>query len=326
MRLLIVNAGSSSLKWTLYDNGIINTKEYSGLNNDTKYNAAVNKMADDKSITDIELVIHRIVHGYGLKKTVYYNNNVRKKIIAGSKIAPLHNNRALMAIDALNYKIAKQACVFDSLPYTDLEEYPLPNSIIKKYNIKRFGFHGLSHLAMRGAYKEKNIITAHLGSGSSITGWKDNKTVYHSMGFSPNEGMIMMTRTGSIDSGIILLLQEEGHTSKMISDIINKQSGMLALCSNNDFKTIIERKKKNNKYHVAYKYYIMSCAEHILKATVRTGKPGRIIFTGGIGEKSKSTVRDIMRLLPYKANYSQHSTDENTIIIREAAKLMNSKK
>jgi acetate kinase len=193
---------------------------------------------------------------------------------------------------------------------------------MKKHGIQKLGFHGLSHLSMRKSSKKRSIITVHLGSGSSVTGWLGMRTVFHSMGFSPNEGMVMMTRTGSIDPGIITYLMRKGHDADSIDRILNYESGMKAICSMNDFKTIISRKKKGNDYEKAYNAFVNSAAENVLKATIYAGNPQAIIFAGAIGENSKRTVSDIMKKTRLEAHYIQHKTNEEEIMLKEAMNLI----
>ena len=322
MKLLLVNAGSSSLKYTLTDGKKRIKKEQNNITSQKEYDNTVEKMIVEAKKFSVEYVIHRIVHGYGQKKTEFYNEKIGKKILSSFKIAPLHSIVELKIIGRIKREKIRQICVFDSLPYDNLPEYPLPNQLIKKYNIKRFGFHGLSHKSMRESTKEKTIITVHLGSGSSVTGWKQNNTVFHSMGFSPNEGMVMMTRTGSIDPGILTFLMRQKYDADSIDNILNKESGMRAICKNNDFKTIISRMKKRNEYEKAYNAFVNSAAENILRATVYTGKPDRILFAGAIGEHSKKTVNDIMKRTMLKVKYSSLKTDEEGIMIEEAEKII----
>jgi acetate kinase len=178
---------------------------------------------------------------------------------------------------------------------------------------------------MRNSSKYKKIITVHLGSGSSVTGWIQNNTVFHSMGFSPNEGMVMMTRSGSIDNGIILYLLREGYSANQIDNILEHESGMNAICGESDFKTIIDKMKKGNEYEKAYNAFVNSAAENILRATVYTGKPEQIIFAGSIGENSKKTINDIMKKTLLTIKIMQYITDEEKIMIEEALKLINHK-
>lgn len=322
MRMIIINEGSSSIKYTLLTEKKALRKEKNNLKSEREYAKAIDGIIEEMHKNNIRVAVHRIVHGYGQKKTSYYNASIRRKILSAAKIAPLHSKHEIMTLERLKAEGIRQVCVFDSLPYDNLPEYPLPKALIRKHNIHRFGFHGLSHLSMRNSAKEKRIITCHLGSGSSITGWIGKKTVYHSMGFSPNEGMVMMTRTGTIDPGIITFLMRQGHDASSIDDIMNKESGMMALCGNNDFKTIISRMKRGNDYEKAYNAFVSSAAEHILRATVYTGMPERIIFAGAIGESSKRTVRDIMKKTLLKARHNSHKTDEEKIMIIEALSLI----
>jgi len=321
--MIIINEGSSSIKYTIVNED--EKGEYRNLKNEKQYDNAIKKIIKRMHDKDIKIAVHRIVHGYGQKKTSYYNKNIKNKILLARKIAPLHSKYEIMTLERLSKEKIRQICVFDSLPYDNLPEYPLPKKIIKKHNLHRFGFHGLSHMSMRESSKNKKIITVHLGSGSSVTGWDKNNTIFHSMGFSPNEGMIMMTRSGSIDNGIILYLLREGYSANQIDNILEHESGMKAICNNNDFKTIISRIKKGNDYEKAYNTFVNSAAENILRATVYTGKPEQIIFAGSIGENSKKTVNDIMKRTMLKTKYSSFKTDEEKIMIREAQKLLNHK-
>lgn len=323
MNLLLVNAGSSSLKYTLVNGKKQDKKEHKNLSTEREYEKAIEEMIQITKKQGITIAVHRIVHGYGQKKTCIYDSKTKKKIESAAKIAPLHSYIEIKILELLKKEGFKQICVFDSLPFDNLPEYPLPKELIKKYNIQRFGFHGLSHLSMRNSTKEKKIITCHLGSGSSITGWNGKQTVFHSMGFSPNDGMVMMTRTGSIDNGILTFLMREGYNADKIDNILNKESGIKAISGNSNFKTVISKMKKGNNYEKAYNAYVNSAAENLLRATVYTGKPDMILFAGAIGEHSKKTVNNIVKKIGIKVKFKSQKTDEEAIMIEEAKNLLN---
>lgn len=253
-----------------------------------------------KDLNEIVAVGHRIVHG-GEKytKPTLLNAKILKEIAKLSSLAPLHNPSNLSSIQACQKLLpqAKQVAVFDTAFHQTMPEkaylYALPKEFYKKYQIRRYGFHGTSHKYVINEalklLKNKNakIISCHLGNGSSITASIAGKCIDTTMGFTPMEGVPMGTRSGSIDPGIILHLANNlKFTPKEIDEILNHKSGLLALSQvSSDMRDIYTKSLKGHKeskftleilsYQIAKYCGGFAAALHGVDA---------IIFTGGIGQ------------------------------------------
>jgi acetate kinase len=262
-KILVFNAGSSTLKYKLFEfdrlkinevsqGSVVNIGMQQGPQNHSHalsiiFQGIGIKIKGLSGISDLVAIGHRVVHcGDKYKKTTLIDDRVIKNLKDYNLIAPLHNPKIIEVIESI-YKNSKKKehrnilnyAVFDSVFYKDLPAvtklYPLPYEYYTKYGIQRFGFHGISHQyvseSILSRYNNiKNLITIHLGSGCSITAIKNGKPVETSMGFTPLEGLMMLTRSGNIDSGIIHYLVERGYIShKKIDPMLNFNSGMVGV-------------------------------------------------------------------------------------------------
>ncbi|MCX6735269.1 MAG: acetate kinase [Candidatus Peregrinibacteria bacterium] len=258
-----------------------------------------------KDLSEIVAVGHRIVHG-GEKytKPTLLNAKIIKEIEKLSSLAPLHNPANLSSIHACQKLLpqAKQIAVFDTAFHQTMPEkaylYALPKEFYKKYQIRRYGFHGTSHkYVINEALKilkksfprltAPKIISCHLGNGSSITASVAGKSIDTTMGFTPMEGLPMGTRSGSIDPGIVLHLSNNlKFTPKEIDEILNHKSGLLALSQiSSDMRDIYAQSKKGNK-HAIFTLEILSyqIAKYCGGFAAAMHGVDALIFTGGIGE------------------------------------------
>ena len=208
--ILVLNCGSQSVKWKLFNDKLVSIKEgKKEVFNFSEYEETLKEEISKLSIykNDIKVVGHRVVHGgKNLRKPIKISKNVLREIKKFDKLAPLHNPYNLLGIKIGREIFPKVShiAVFDTGFYVNLPEkaciYPLPEKINKKYGIRRFGFHGISHeyASKEGArrikklFNELKIISCHLGGGSSITAIKNGKAIDTSMGFTPMEGLAMM--------------------------------------------------------------------------------------------------------------------------------------
>ncbi|POZ91221.1 acetate kinase, partial [Petrotoga sp. SL27] len=233
-----------------------------------------------KGLDEIDAVGHRVVHG-GEKffSSVLIDEEVIKAIEENSDLAPLHNPPNLMGIRAAKKLLPKvpQVAVFDTSFHHSMPEkaymYGLPYELYQKYKIRRYGFHGTSHRyvsqkaseILRKDIKELKMITAHLGNGASLAAIDRGKVVDTSMGFTPLEGLIMGTRSGDIDPGIVLFLTRKGYSVDEVDDLLNKRSGVYGLSEmSNDMRDIrkgIENGDKKAK--LAYDVYVYRLAKYI---------------------------------------------------------------
>src|SRR4030042_539316 len=258
-KILVFNVGSSSIKYSLFKNLVlINSGNYERLETKEDYQKAVIEIFEKNNEKDIDLIIHRVVHGGDLKKSSKITKEIKNKIKIFSELAKLHNPKQLMVIEFCERYKKPQYAVFDTSFFSDIPEvakiYAIPKIITKKYGIRRYGFHGSSHEFVSKNLGGKTII-CHLGSGSSISAILNGKPVDTSMGFTPLEGVIMGTRSGTIDPGIIFFLKKRGYNTE---ELLTEKSGLKGLTGFNDFRNILANMGKNKDCRFAYEMLIYS--------------------------------------------------------------------
>jgi acetate kinase len=339
MKILVINCGSSSLKYQLIDmatesvlatglvervtfnDGIITMKRFDGKkytaehqdypNHKVALHAALDTLLDPeygviKSMSEINAVGHRVVHG-GEKFTssVLIDDEVEKAIRDTFELAPLHNPPNMMGIEASIEVMpgVPNVAVFDTTFHTTIPNYAyiyaLPYSMYEKYGIRKYGFHGTSHLyvsrraaAMLGKpLEETKIITCHMGNGSSIAAVKGGKSIETTMGFTPLEGVAMGTRCGSIDPAVVpFMMEKEGLSTREVDTLMNKKSGVLGISGvSNDFREIDEAASHGNeRAELALKVFSYKVKKVIGEYSAVLDYPDAIVFTAGIGENSAS--------------------------------------
>ncbi len=261
------------------------------------------------SLDEIKGIGHRVVQGADkFDKSVLVDDSVLKTIDELSSLAPLHNPAALIGINAFKEFVpnASHVVVFDTAFHQTMAKetylYALPYELYEKYGIRKYGAHGTSHKYvtefMNNYYKEnKKLIVCHIGSGASITAVKDGKVVDTSMGFTPNAGVIMGTRTGDIDASIIpYLIKNLDYSADDIDKLINKESGFKGITGGISDSRDIEDgiKAGNEKCEIAQKMFVRSIVNYIAKYYVLLNGVDAICFTAGIGENSILTRQNIM--------------------------------
>jgi len=255
-----------------------------------------------KSLNEIGAVGHRIVHGGDeFMSSVVINQEVIDSIEKFSDLAPLHNPANLQGVYAIKKILPNvpNIAVFDTSFHQTIPQYAYMYAIsyeyYEKYGIRRYGFHGTSHryVAKRaceflGLKPEKSrLITAHLGNGGSITAIKNGQSIDTSMGMTPVEGLMMGSRSGNIDLGVLIyLMEKENLSAEQINEIINKKSGLLGISGISADMRDIEAaiKQGNSRAKLAsdmYKYYIL---KYISGYIAVLGGIDAIVFTGGVGE------------------------------------------
>lgn len=304
--ILILNSGSTSIKYALYDSQL-NELARSQVDHVENYQEALkNILRLNIHLGDIMMVGHRVVHG-GVKYSgvLEITSDNLEEIKQLSQLAPLHNPHNIAGIEATMHFLpsTQQVAVFDTAFYVDMPHssrtYALPSQLAKQYGLYRFGFHGLSHeyvlheaAAELGERPEKlNIISIHLGGGASITAIKNGKPVDTSMGYSPNEGLVMLSRTGDIDSNLVLdlvqLLPGEINQAKLdsVRQLLNKQSGWKGMTGIDDFKAFLrEYSLGNNEVKEVFNFYIQRLVKYIgAYHCLLEGKVSALVLTGSIG-------------------------------------------
>jgi acetate kinase len=292
--ILVFNVGSSSIKYRLFENSsLTESGDYERLKSKKDYSESVKKIFNKLKKKNIDLIIHRVVHGGDLKKPVKIDKKIKERIEKFSEFAPLHNPKQLSVIELCEPYQKSQYAVFDTMFFADLPEiaktYAIPREITKKYGIRRYGFHGLSHKYVSKDLKGKTI-TCHLGSGSSIAAILDKKPIDTSMGFTPLEGLIMGTRSGTIDPGIIFFLEKRGYNAE---EILTEKSGLKGISRHNDFRDILSNMNKNRECMLAYEMFVYQIIKTIGSYVSALNGLDNLVFTAKIGENVAKLRRDI---------------------------------
>ncbi|MCX6076487.1 MAG: acetate kinase [Campylobacterales bacterium] len=292
-----------------------------------------------KNFTSLSAIGHRVVHGgEEFKSATVIDENVIKKIEALIPLAPLHNPANLEGILVAIKKAPNvpQIAVFDTSFHSHMPEeayiYALPYEMYEKHKIRRYGFHGTSHSyvlkqtakLLQKNVNELNIITLHLGNGSSACAIENGKSIDISMGFTPLEGLVMGSRCGDIDPAIVVHMQRElGMSVDEVDKLLNKKSGLIGICANNDVRTIIEQ--NDEKSQLAIKVMVRRIKKYIGAYMALLGKVDAVVFTGGIGENSAYIREMVLSSLPYGIELDYSLNDENSTLIstkRSSVKLM----
>jgi acetate kinase len=307
VRVLVINAGSSSLKLRLLDRqDTIQRRADLPAGPDGFDTSRLATILDSWERPDV--VGHRIVHG-GTVFTgpVRIDEAVRAQLQDLTDLAPLHQPKSLAALDAVTALlpgIAAVAC-FDtafhaSLP-ADAATYAVPREWRQRYGIRRYGFHGLSHAycSQRAAQLlarplgDLRIITCHLGAGASLAAVRHGRSVDTTMGFTPLEGLVMATRSGTVDPGLVLWLEEHEHLSPHeVTTALEERSGLLALAGTSDMREVeIAADRGDPDAVLAVDVYVHRLVGGIAAMTAATGGLDVLVFTGGVGEHSSALRR-----------------------------------
>lgn len=254
------------------------------------------------STDEIKAVGHRVVHGGNkFTKTTIVNEEVKNEIRVLFSLAPLHNPANLEGIEVCEniFTKAKQIAVFDTAFHQTIPEkshrYSIPTKFYQEENIRVYGFHGTSHKYVSqeaNAYlgtKKSKLITVHLGNGCSITAVENGKSIDHSLGFGPVNGLVMGTRSGDIDHEIIFYLIEElNYKPKEVKKMLQKESGMLGLTGYSDLRDIEDKAEKGNKVcQLALTINAYRIKKFIGAYIAAMNGLDAIVFTAGIGENSE---------------------------------------
>ena len=255
-----------------------------------------------RSLDELDAVGHRMVHGgEKFNKSVLLTPQVMEAFAACNDLAPLHNPANIKGVNAVSALLPNipQVGVFDTAFHQTMPDYAymyaLPYELYAKYGVRRYGFHGTSHRYVSQRVCEflgvkpegKKIITCHIGNGASIAAVKDGKCVDTSMGLTPLEGLIMDTRSGDIDAGAVTFLMDKlGLDTKGISNLLNKQSGLLGVSEgSSDFRDILAGiANGNDKARLAKEMYCYRIKKYIGEYAAAMGGVDIILFTGGAGE------------------------------------------
>ena len=344
MKILVINCGSSSLKYRLFNMeneevmvkglveriGIEGSRLVQKNNGDEfvieeamqNHTEAVSHVFDAlidsengviASLEEIDAVGHRFVHGgEKMTKSALITDEVKDAINEAAKFAPLHNPANLMGLKACEELLPNvpNVAVFDTAFHQTMPAKTYLYGIDYKYyeedSIRKYGFHGTSHnyITNRAAdllgksVEETNIISAHLGNGSSITAVKEGKSFDTTMGLTPLEGLVMGTRSGDLDPAVVTYIEEkDGISASEINNILNKESGVLGVSGvSSDFRDLEDAAKEGNeRAQVALDMFTTRTKRYIAGYMAEIEKVDAIVFTGGIGENSIEMREEILK-------------------------------
>ena len=374
--ILVFNAGSATLKWALYEEdglveagrgtverigergsfaewrlfGKLSVKQLKFSDHKQAVGYIVKMLAWHKLLGSISLVGHRIVYGGQLFiAPVKLTKEVINRLEKLPSLAPLHNPVELAVAKAASKLLpkVKQIAEFDTAWFAHLplesQTYALPRLLNKKYGLKKYGFHGLSHnyvtneaARILGKKTEQvNLVTCHLGSGSSVAAVRAGKPIDTSMGFTPLAGLVMCTRAGDIDPGLLLYLAKQpGFSIKKLDQLLNHESGLKGMTGVADMREVLTmagyevlgfRVKKlvsasdRQQAKLALKVYLYNLQKYIGAYAAILGRVDAIVFTGGIGERNEVVRNLTMQGLPTLKNVSVLAipTNEELAIARQ---------
>jgi acetate kinase len=377
VKILVINSGSSSIKYQLFDTkksfslcrGIVerigtkksilthqkDTKPFACSVHAPDHHQAIKHIFDIithpklgviKSHSQIAGIGHRVVHGAeAFRQPTIITNNVLNAIKKFSELAPLHNPPAILGIDACRKfsKSIPQVAIFDTAFHQTMPAkaymYGIPYNFYKKYGMRKYGFHGTSHMyvAHEAARRLKRhidslkIITCHLGNGCSITAVKNGNSIDTSMGFTPLEGVVMGTRCGDIDAAAVLyLMEKENLSTSETNDLLNKKSGLLGLSGiSNDMRDINKKAVAGDRRAaLSIDIFIYRIIKYIGFYMAIMDGVDAIVLTAGIGENFtplhkalKKALRNVLK--NFKARILIIPTNEELMIARQTAGVLN---
>lgn len=349
MKILVLNCGSSSVKYKLFDMQTRNVIGSGGVEkigmkgSFLKHNRqdgktvvlegeilehriaieyilgvlTSEKHGPIKSLEEIDAVGHRVVHGgEKFNESVIITDDVIKQIEECIEIAPLHNPPNLAGIYAIQDLLPNvpQVAVFDTAFHQTMPEYAymyaIPYSLYKKYGIRRYGFHGTSHryVSHRACefldipYESTKLVTAHIGNGCSVAAIQDGKSVDTSMGFTPVEGLMMGTRSGDVDLGVVTyIMDKEMIGTDAATTLFNKHSGVLGISGISSDMRDIEKaiSEGNERAKLALDMYEYRIKKYIGSFAAVLNGMDVLVFTGGVGENQADSRERICKGLSY---------------------------
>ena len=348
MKILVLNCGSSSLKYQLINmeteevlasgkyerigekeafithkvNGQKIKKENPAYNHTEAIEFTLKQLTNPEykvidSLDEINAIGHRLVHGgEKISESVVIDDKVIEVLKEYTDLAPLHNPACILGIEACKQVMPDKPMVgvFDTAFHASIPKekyiYPIPYEYYKKYGVRKYGFHGTSHMFVSKRLAEienmslegTKIVTCHLGQGSSICAIKDGKSIDTSMGLTPLGGIPMGTRSGDLDPSVVTyLMKKENLTPSEMEDILNKKSGLTGISGlAPDFREIEDASNADNeKAKIAVDEFDYAIASYIAKYAVAMNGIDYIIFTGGVGENQINIRKGICEKLEF---------------------------
>jgi acetate kinase len=323
--ILVVNSGSSSLKLCLFSpNEIIRSQQNENINFETVFKPY--------SSVPLTAIGHRVVHGGAKYSTsVWIDKDVIKEIEEMSSLSPLHNIPSLNAIQFCSkmFPQVPQYAVFDTSFHRKMPEkariYAIPYALSKKYSIERFGFHGIAHASSYNIYEKSfgpgKVINCHLGSGCSLAAIEKGISKDTSMGFTPNEGIMMATRSGDVDPGLFeFFYRRVGYSIEKIQEILNFESGLLGVSGiSSSMKDVL--KSPSDQAQLAVDHFCYRIQKTIGAYIAVLQGVDAILFSGGIGENASLVRKKILSPLDWLGVEVDDSRN-NEAVQPEVSKIM----
>ena len=294
MRVLVVNAGSSSLKLSLLDgeDGTVAATELDAPRAEVAAGDVREALAEH-GLQGADAVGHRIVHG-GTRFTaaVTVDDDVAAALRALTDLAPLHQPKSLAALEAVSAALPDVPAVacFDTSFHATIPDaaatYALPAAWRERWQLRRFGFHGLSHAWVARRVGRARVVSCHLGAGASLCAIRDGRSVDTTMGFTPLEGLVMATRSGSVDPGLVLWLLEHGELGEReLAEALEHDSGLVGLAGVADMREVLRRAGAGDgPARLARDVYVHRLRAGIAAMAASLGGLDALAFTGGVGE------------------------------------------
>jgi acetate kinase len=342
-RVLVLNAGSSTLKYALFEEARLVESATLEMAGTTTIQKTVHSLCVRKTLLPIDIIAYRVVHGgVDLISPVEVTSGVVEKLKATIHLAPLHQKPALEAIETAMTVApnAFHAACFDTAFHATMpaeeKRLALPREMYD-LGIRRFGFHGLSYesivrqlptLSVRAA--QGRTVVCHLGNGASLCGMIGSQSKTTTMSFTPQDGLIMGTRAGRLDSGVILHLLQNNYSAQDVQQILTKQSGLLGISSvSSDMRELMRRSPEHFESHQAITMFCNSVAREIASAATFIGGLDALVFTAGIGENCEWVRSQVVKKLAWiggeldeaknQANATQlHTSSSSFEILRVA--------
>jgi acetate kinase len=301
VRVLVVNAGSSSLKLSVLEDDDVRIAENLEAPGGSVDEDAVRSVIERGS--PIDAAGHRVVHGGSeFVDAVEVDDGIMRRLEALTDLAPLHQPKSLRALDLVRRLLPDLPAVacFDTAFHARIppaaSTYALPSEWSERWALRRYGFHGLSHAyaASRAAelagrpVEELRIVTCHLGAGASLAAVRHGTSVETTMGFTPLEGLVMATRSGSVDPGLVLWLEEHvGMPPSELATTLESRSGLLGMTGTADMKAVLEAEGAGDPdAALAVEVYLHRLRAGIAAMAAAMDGLDVLVFTGGVGERS----------------------------------------
>ncbi len=316
MRILVVNAGSSSLKLSVVEAGRARVSRSLPAPRAEIDLAELGATLAEKDFAEIDAVGHRIVHGGSqFRDAVVIDPGVRASLGALVELAPLHQPKSLAALDAVTELLPSSPAVacFDTAFHATLPEaastYALPQSWNQGWELRRYGFHGLSHAWAARRTAEildvpqigLRLVSCHLGAGGSLCAIRDGRSIDTTMGFTPLDGLVMATRSGSVDPGLLLWLLERGDFSASeMTSALEHRSGLLGLTGDSDMRAVLARAEDGDEQaRLGLEVYLHRLRGAVAAMAASLGGLDALVFTGGVGEHAPEIRRQTVEGLRF---------------------------